>query len=329
MHLLHDAPLPDESLAAIRRVISDLRVTAFSGRPERKWLETADVIFTEEANFDPAEAPRLLWVQTNTASVAGLCERPIMNGSVPICTAGGSLSTAVAECAIGSLLALTRHIKRAAEWQRDTRWPSEYTPWAGTELYGLTMGIVGYGSVGRQIARVAQAFGMTILACKRNPDVRTDDSYLLPGTGDPEGNIPEVIYGVDRLREMLALSNVVVSTLPATPYTDKLIGADEFASLPRPAWLVSIGRGTVIDEQALVQALHEHQIAGAALDVFAEEPLPASSPLWKMENVMITPHIGSFTTSYNRHAADVLIENLRRHASGLPLVNMIDKQLLY
>lgn len=329
MHLLHNAPLPVESISALREIVPTIEISEFTGHPSRDLLQTTDVIFTEDSDFDVVDTPRLLWVQTNTASVAGLRGKSVMSSQIPVCTAGGSLSTAVAECAIGALLSLTRQLKRAGEWQRDRRWPTDYTPFAGTELYGLTMGIVGYGSVGRQIARVAQALGMTVLACKRNSDKRSDDSFLLPGTGDPDGTIPSEFYGVDRLHEMLSQSHVAVVTLPGTPHTNGLIGADELKSLPRNAFLVNVGRGSVTDESALIDSLTSGHLAGAALDVFAEEPLPPTSLLWGMDNVLITPHIGSFTTSYARHAAEVLIENVRRHTNGKPLVNVIDKDLLY
>ncbi|MFN0195234.1 MAG: D-2-hydroxyacid dehydrogenase, partial [Planctomycetaceae bacterium] len=227
------------------------------------------------------------------------------------------------------LLSLTRHIRRAAMYQREHRWPGEMDSWAGVELYGLTMGIVGYGSVGRQIARLAQALGMKILACKRRPEQHADDTFLLPGTGDPEGTIPAAYYGIDRLREMLAQSDVVVITLPGTPHTRELIGVNELAALPRHAWLINVGRGAVIDESSLIQALRDGKLAGAALDVFTQEPLPAESPLWDLDNVLITPHIASWTTNYPRHCAAALIENLRRNSLGLPLINVIDKQLLY
>jgi phosphoglycerate dehydrogenase-like enzyme len=188
---------------------------------------------------------------------------------------------------------------------------------------------VGYGSIGRQIGRLAQALGMNVLACKRRPDRHRDDSYLLPGTGDPEGQVPRAWFGHDRLPEMLAQCDVVVLAMPGIPTTTRLIGSAELAALPQHAWLVNVGRGSVLDEIALADALRACRLAGAALDVFTQEPLPPESPLWALDNVLVMPHIASWTTLQAHRAAGVLQENLRRDLAGEPILNVIDKDLLY
>lgn len=331
MHVVYDAPLPDESIAEMLRLVPGLRLSAVPENLPQTLLADAHVLYTHGAQFEPAQAPNLKWVQINSASTQMLWNKPIMQTAIPVCNASGAYSTSVAEFAIGMLLSLTRKITRGVRFQSASCWPpaEAYESWAGADLRGLTMGIVGYGSIGREVARLAQPFGMTVLACKRRPEERRDDSYLLPGTGDPEGRIPVDWYGMDRRREMLAKSNVVVVALPGIPITNGLIGAGELDVLPRGAWLVNVGRGSAIDEPALIHALQAGKIAGAALDVFVEEPLPADSPLWDLPNVLVMPHIASFTTRQAGHAAGVLIENLRRDQSGEPLINVIDKELLY
>jgi phosphoglycerate dehydrogenase-like enzyme len=331
MKVLYDAPLPDESIAEIRERFPGIVLVPSPLAPLRDLVAEADVFYTQSADFEPADAPRLRWVQTNSASTQALWNRPVMRTGIPICNASGAYSVAVAECALGMLLALTRRITRGVAFQREHRWPADdaYEPWAGVDLHGLTMGIVGYGSIGRQIARLAHSFGMKVLACKRRPENRRDDSYLLPDSGDPVGAIPAAWYGRDQLGAMFADSDVVMVTLPEIPTTIGLIGARELAALPRHTWLVNVGRGPVIDEPALLQTLQEGKIAGAGLDVFVREPLPAESLFWDLPNVLIMPHVASWTTFQAQRAAGVLIENLRRDLAGERLVNLIDKQFLY
>ncbi len=288
------------------------------------------MIYTESANFDPADAPRLRWVQTSSASTQAVWEKPVMRSAIPVANVSGAYSVAVAECALGMLLALTRRIPMGVRWQLERRWPDDYLPWAGTDLYGRTMGIVGYGSVGGSDRRDgSEHLGMTVLACKRRPDQRDDHSYLLPGTGDPEGKIPRAWFGLDRLQEMLGQCDAVVLALPGIPTTTRLIGSAELAALRQPAWLVNVGRGSVVDEDALVGALRTGRLAGAALDVFTQEPLPRESPFWTLDNVLVMPHIASYTTLQAHRAAGVLQENLRRDLSDEPILNVIDKELLY
>ena len=331
MQILYDAPLPDESVEEIRRLVPGVKLTETPLKTPRELLADAEILYTQVADFDPADAPRLRLVQTNSAATQGVWGKPVLKTAIPVCNASGAYSAAVAECTFGMLLALTRRIVRGVHFQQESRWPPDdgYEPWAGFDLYGTTLGIVGYGSIGRQVARLAQAMNMNVLACKRRPEVHRDDTYLLPNSGDPKGLIPSAWYGIDRVREMFARCDFVVVTLPEVPTTVKLLGATELAALPKHSWLVNVGRGKVIDEPVLIRILEEGRIAGAALDVVAQEPLPPESPLWKLPNVLIMPHIASWTVLQAQRAAGVLIENLRRDLAGEPLVNQIDKELLY
>jgi len=332
MFVVVDAPLSDDALRESRALFPSVTFTAAprDGNPiPRDLLAQAEVIYTESANFDPAHAPRLRWVQTTSASTQAVWGKPIMQTAIPVANVSGAYSVAVAECALAMLLALTRRITRGVRWQLERRWAEDYLPWAGVDLYGLTMGIVGYGSIGRQIGRLALGLGMTVLACKRRPDSHEDDSYLLPGTGDPHGKIPRAWFGLDHLHEMLRQCDVVVLALPGIPTTTRLFGAAEIAAMRQAAWLVNVGRGSVVDENALVEALRAGRLAGTALDVFTQEPLPPESPFWTLENVLVMPHIASWTKLQAHRAAGVLQENLRRDLAGEPILNVIDKDLLY
>ncbi|MCP4514378.1 MAG: D-2-hydroxyacid dehydrogenase, partial [Delftia sp.] len=186
-----------------------------------------------------------------------------------------------------------------------------------------TIGIVGSGSIGRQVGRLARAFGMRVLALQRGDDP-ADHGHVIPGVGDPQGSIPERFYRPHELREMLAQCDYVLLAVPLTDATRRLIGPDELRAMRSTAFLINIARGGVVDEPALIQALAEGWIGGAGLDVFAQEPLPPDSPLWGMENVILSPHIAGSTPHYHARAADVFAENLRRYLAGEPLLNRVD-----
>jgi phosphoglycerate dehydrogenase-like enzyme len=148
-------------------------------------------------------------------------------------------------------------------------------------------------------------------------------------TGDPAGTLPERMYPPDALHEMLAGCDYVVIALPLTPATTHLIGEAELRAMKPSAYLVNIARGAIVDEKALVRALQEGWIAGAGLDVFEEEPLPADSPLWAQENVLISPHVAGFTPRYDERAATLFAANLARYMAGEPLLNLVDKNRGY
>jgi phosphoglycerate dehydrogenase-like enzyme len=232
--------------------------------------------------------------------------------------------------AMALLLALQRRLPRCAELQREKVWRGDMTRIVGDASRGRTMGIVGYGSIGREVARLAQAFGMTVLACKRQPHVRAEGAHFrLQGTGDPEGRIPAGWFGLEQVAEMLRRCDVVVITLPGSTYTAKCIGRAELAALPPHAFLVNVGRGTVIDDDALLAALRAGRLAGAGLDVFAAEPLPPAHPFWSEPRLLLTPHIAPDTTNMAELSAEVLIENVRRDLAGEPLLNLVNFELGY
>src|SRR5437660_6172175 len=208
--------------------------------------------------------------------------------------------------------------------RRHTRWPRDWS--SDVCSSDLTLGIVGYGSIGRELARIARtAFGMTILACKRDASQRADSGYCPPGTGDPEGRLPEAWLPPARLPELLERSDVVVMAAPLTPATRHMIGAPELARMKPTAYFINVGRGASVDEAALARALAERRIAGAAVDVFAEEPPPAGHPLYRVDNVIVSPHVSGFLPSYDDRCAELFAENLRRYLAGAPLLNLVDR----
>lgn len=322
-----DAPMPARQAERLRALSP--RIELVEGVSAES-LARAEVIYTSPARFEPDQCPRLRWVQTNSVTIAHLADRPIARSPVPVSNVRGAYCLSVAECALSMLLALTRRLPQCEALQRESRWPSEYPPLGGENCFGKTMALAGYGSTGRHLARIAQAMGMRVLASKRNPERRAAvNEFCFPGAGDPEGLIPERLFGPAETGEMFAQADFAVVTLPLTPEARGSIGRRVLESLPGHAYLVDVGRGGVIEEAALVEHLRAGRIAGAALDVFATEPLPPESPLWSMPNVLIVPHLGSYTRNQAELATEVLIENVSRDLEGRPLLNRVDFRLGY
>jgi phosphoglycerate dehydrogenase-like enzyme len=275
-------------------------------------------------------APTLRWVQLLSAGADHALGGGLRGAPISITNASGVHSVPIAEYTMASMLAwghrlhVTMRAQSKHEWSRRAVFMNSVE-----ELRGRTLGVVGYGSIGRETARLAAAFGMKVLALKRDPAERRDPGWSPAGIGDPDGAIPEKWYGPEQRRELLAASDFVTVTLPLTDATRKFIGAEEIAAMKPHAYIVNIGRGAVIDETALTQALKDKKIGGAGLDVFEREPLPAESALWDVENAILTPHISGDYRGYMDAACELFAENLHRFAAGNPLLNQVDPALGY
>ena len=292
----------------------------------------AQVLYAGSPPRDLGRAPRLGWVQVHMAGVNALYDHPLYTASaLPITTTSGVHAATIAEYAVTVMLALAHRVPRMVEWQAKGGWPPDLERWplfVPSEVRGATLGIIGYGSIGRELARIASsAFAMRVLALKRDPSARTDPGWALPGTGDPEGQLPEAWYGPADLHTLLAASDVVVMAAPLTPLTRGMIGAPELAAMKPSAYFINVGRGASVDEAALAQALAERRIAGAAVDVFSEEPPPSGHCLYGSgaPNVILSPHVSGFLPSYDDKCTDLFAENLRRWLAGAPLLNLVDR----
>ena len=275
-------------------------------------------------------APNLKWVQLLSAGADHILRGALAQATnVAVTTASGIHSTPISEYTIGSMLAfahglhITMRAQMRGEWMRNTGFMD-----VADSLRGKTLGVVGYGSIGRETARIGAALGMTVLALKRDPGDHADHGWNPPGVGDPEGRIPARWFGPDERIELMRESDYITVTLPGTPHTKGFIGAKEIAAMRPHAYIVNIGRGPVIDQNALIAALKEKRIGGAGLDVFEREPLEPESPLWGMENVILTPHMSGSYKDYNGAACELFAENLRRW-SKKPLLNVVDRALGY
>lgn len=194
---------------------------------------------------------------------------------------------------------------------------------------GRTLGIVGYGAIGREIARMGHALGLRILATRRPGALARYAGYSPAGLGDPEGVLPEAWFSLAELPALLRQSDYVVLGVPLVEGTRHLIGAAELAQMLPHALLINIGRGQLIDQDALLAALQAKQIGGAVLDVTTPEPLPADHPLWRLENVLITPHLAGHIEHHFDNVVELFAENLRRDQAGEPLLNLVERTLGY
>jgi phosphoglycerate dehydrogenase-like enzyme len=343
----------DRHLEQIRAVSSRLDVL---WRPCRSiaemvpLLKDVEVLHTMYGAFPIDCAPRLRWVHINTASLDRLKDQPILNSDVLITNNSGVYDVNVAEHVLMLMLALARRLPVMHRWQLDARWPDreeikalsqgrgggpeeDLLPQTSAlrplEVFRKTVGIVGYGSIGRQLARLLVPFRTRILAIKRRPHERRQTGFVPDGVGDPEGTLPHAWFGPDQIREMFPLCDFVVLVQPSTPETVGMIGEAELRALPRHAFLINVGRGNTVDEPALLRALQEGWIAGAGLDVFCSEPLDASSPWYRLPNVIVTPHLAGASERDQDRSAQLFCENLRRYLAGEPLLNVIDKALRY
>jgi phosphoglycerate dehydrogenase-like enzyme len=322
-------PFSEAQLDRIRAASS--RVTVTREDPARADYRGIEVLYAgERLPRDPASAPDLKWVQLHMAGVNSLENHPIYRDTdIPLTTTSGVHAATIAEYVITVLLALAHRVPRMVEWRGRKAWPPDADRWrlfVPTEVRGATMGVIGYGSIGRELARIAvSAFGMTVLACKRRPMERMDSGYGLPRTGDPEGRLPAGWYGPAELPRMLPRCDVVVLCAPLTAETRQLIDASAIAAMKPTAYFINVGRGASVDEAALADALAANRIAGAGIDVFAQEPPVPGHRFYDLDNVIVSPHVSGFLPSYDDRCADLFAENLRRYLDRAPLLNVVDR----
>ncbi len=331
--VLITAPVEEEWLQRLRSLWPDLQFVQLPARSktvsDELWRE-AEILYMSFSTSLPTieQAPRLRWVQLYSAGADAVFQTPLFQTSaVNFTTTSGIHAIPMAEYTFTMILAWFHKFPNLLDLQRQGQWPPNNvrtTSLVPQELSQQTIGIVGYGSIGRQVARLANAFGMRILAMQRGTDHR-DNGYQIATVGDPEGTFPDRYFTPEQLPVMLTECDVVVISVPLTPNTQGMFNAAAFAAMKPTAFLVNIARGEVCNENDLIHALQEKQIAGAALDVFQHEPLDSNSPLWHLPNVFITPHISGLTTQYNERAAALFAENLRRYLTNQPLFNVVDK----
>lgn len=289
-----------------------------SPEEQQRWrdlLASAHILFDFDganARTLPEMAPNLLWLQATSAGIGQFVKRMEYDTRLPntiFTTASGVHAVPLAEFCMMSMLVHFRNFALMQADQRAHRWER----FATSDLRGKTVAVVGLGRIGSEVARLSKAFGMRVIGTRARGEDSQVDEFFPP----------------ERLHDLLAQADVVVVIVPHTPQTEQLIGAQEFAVMKQGAYFINIARGAVVDEPALIEALQSGHLGGAALDVFAVEPLPAASPLWEMPNVIICPHSASTSDRENALIVDLFCDNLRRFLDGRPLRNVLDTERLY
>ena len=335
IEVLITIPFNEAQIESLRSISPRLIITVLPARkPEDIPLEIwgkVEVLYTDRVLPPPPQVPNLNWIQFHTAGIDFAVDSPLLKmPGIVATTLSGAAAVQVAEYAVMMMLALGHRLLDLLANQSRTEWPRErWERFLPLELSGSTVGLVGYGSVGRQIARVLEPFKVTILATKRDVMHPQDIDYIQDGLGDPHGDYFHRLYPIQALGSMLKECDFIVDSLPLTPATRNIISREIISMLKPTAFLIDLGRGGIVDQDALISALVDHRLAGAALDVFPEEPLPPGSPLWRMPNVMITPHLSGISPYYDDRAVALFGENLNRYLVGLPLYNRFDAQRGY
>ncbi|HEY1366330.1 MAG TPA: D-2-hydroxyacid dehydrogenase [Gaiellaceae bacterium] len=309
---------PDD-LIAPARYPSDHVLPSLDGPGSReRWeelLDEAEILW----DFGPLELaptlasrPRLRWIQGTSAGIGRLAERVGLTGSdVIVTTASGVHARPLAEFVLLAMLMFSKHTLHLMREQQAHR----YERHAGHEVRGKVVCVVGLGKIGREVARVARGLDARVIGTVRDPRGRTAADLGVDELGELDSLLPQ--------------ADVVVLATPHTPETHRLLDERRLGLLKPGALLVNIARGDVVDEAALVEALREGRLGGAALDVYEREPLPPDSPLWDLPNVYVSPHSASTVAEENERIVDLFCENLRRYLGGEPLLNELDKELLY
>jgi phosphoglycerate dehydrogenase-like enzyme len=300
--------------------VRDTVEAAFSGREFVVWEDPAEF----EAGIAEAEVllalqpPRGHWerarslrlIQMTGAGVDSLLPAPDLPARVRIANARGVHEPEMSEFILASILALLKQLPRAMQQQRQHRWK----PYGSRPLTGQTVGILGVGAIGCGLARRCRALGMRVIGTRRRPEPLPDI---------------DAVFGPEDTSRVLAESDVVVVLLPLTPETRGLLDAAALAGMKPRARIVNVARGGIVDEAAVARALERGELAGAAFDVFSEEPLPADSPLWDAPNAIVTPHVAGLSPHYMDRVGKILVENVRRLERGEPLLNEVDRRRGY
>lgn len=292
-------------------------------------MKGVDVLYCEMPGDNFADFDGLRWVQLTSAGYSQILDLPILERDIIVTNGLGTFDVPIAEWTVLMILAWHRRLlellehQRTATWDRDSRFQHE--------LRGSTVGFWGYGGIAREAARLAKAMSLNIWALTRDGIPRARPNiFRVPGTGDPEGTLPDRYFAVGQQDEFLAGLDYLVLGIALTPATEGVIGERQLRGLAPHAVLINPARAPLVQEQVLLRALHERWIRGTSFDVHYKYPLPAEHPLWRMPNVILTPHISghSATPRFIERSFGLFCENLRRYAADQPLLNQLTNRQL-
>ena len=312
--------IPADGVEALRRRFPHLRFVHATTEEQRvAGLADCDVAYTWILKQPELEqAPKLKWIHTSAVAVETLCLPQLFERGVAVSNTRGVQAVPIAEHVMAVTLALAKQIPFVIENQQQATWAQDEfvgarLPWL---LKGRTLGLIGVGTIGSEIARRAEAFGVRVIALRRRPAYGTI------------GHVDRV-YGPTELDAFLGQCQVLVICAPLTPETLSMIGAAQFAQLPKGAIVVNVGRAKIIDTDALIEALENSHLGGASLDVFPQEPLPPDHRLWKTPNVILTPHTSGFRLGHWEEVVDLFGDNLDRWLRNEPLKFRVEPELGY
>ena len=294
---------------AIREIAGDGGVVDLERAPDRSGITA--LVGASPAD-DLRRFPSLRWVHSTAAGVDGWLAPGLLPDRVTLTSAAGNGAIPLAEHALLLMLMISRDAPRWARAQHRHEWERR----VHGELAGARLGIIGYGNSGKDLARKALACHMEVQALRRQ------------GSGEQDGDV-RMLYGDQGLRDLLATSDMIVVTAPLTSRTDGMIGADEIARMRRGSALIVISRGGIVDEAALVEALHSGHLGGAGIDAHATEPLPGDSPLWDAPGAIVTPHNAATTPGTADRGRGIMLDNVGRWVRGEQLRNVVDREAGY
>ncbi len=282
-------------------------------------IADADIALCRELKPKQVRAAhKLQWIYSAAAAVHALMIPEIRNSQIIVTNASAVHGPVVAEQAMAMIMAIGRRFDLALkaqtrhQWLQEEIWTSVPPP---RDIAGSTLVVVGLGQIGTPLVHHAKALGMRVLAVREHPERGAEGADAVHATGDLTRILPEADF--------------VLLCAPVTPSTERAFGREQFAAMKPNAYILNVGRGALIDEPALIEALREHRIGGAALDVTTEEPLPADSPLWDLDNCMITPHTAGISPKLWERQYIYFAENLRRFLAGQPMLGVVDKERGY
>jgi phosphoglycerate dehydrogenase-like enzyme len=300
-----------QRLAEIERKHGIQFIVPNRGDPTGPLIGDVDAVYGQLTADDFASASRLRWVQSPSAGVEWMWRVPgLQDSDIVVTNMRGAHAATIAEHTFGMLLTHTRALRTFERHQHDHHWGRGDLVVSG--IKGLTMGIIGFGNIGRAIARRATGFEMRVLAVDADPV--------------PAGEGVEEVWPLDRLEDLCRESDVLVISAPMTPNSRGMVGAEHIRRMKRGSYLLQVSRGGIVNESALVDALEEGHLAGAALDVTETEPLPVGHPLWTAPNLVITPHSSAASKLTTELVWSILSENVGRFVRGEPLINLVDKR---
>jgi phosphoglycerate dehydrogenase-like enzyme len=318
--LVSPAEPAETQLAMLKKLLANAKiVSGSSAEVFEKDATDAKVLFNWSGPLELfkkvfAMCPNLVWVHSRSVGLERTLFPELKASAVPLTNGAGVFSASLGEFAVGAILYFAKDFRRMIRNQMASVWEAFDVEWAS----GKTVGIIGYGDIGRAVAERVRALGMTVLAVRRHASTPQSTDRLVAGTFAP-----------DRRLKMISQCDYVVVAAPLTPETRGMIGEAEFAAMKPTAIVINVGRGPVVNEEAMISALSTGRIRGAALDVFDHEPLPAGHPFYKLENVLLSPHCADHTPDWLDNAMKFFIEQYERFWKSETLLNVVDKKLGY